>query len=1264
MGRPERQIDPGLGPVQRFALELRKLRQEAGGITYRRMARQAEVSVTTLSRAAGGKQLPTLSVTLAYVRACGGDEHAWEERWREAVAEQARVADLDTDESVPSPYRGLARFEAGDAELFFGRDELTDALVHAVTQHRVFAVFGRSGSGKSSLLRAGLIPRLRGLQGPHRPAAVRILTPGEHPLRTHGTVFTPAPGEGDTWLIVDQFEEIFTLCHDTAERVGFLDLLLTAAEPASRLRVVLGVRADFYSRCAEHRELADALRQANLLVGPMKPAELREAVVKPAQAGGLIVERELTARLVDEADGEPGGLPLLSHALRETWRRRHGRALTMEAYEAAGGMHGAIAQTAEAVYSRLSPAHAVLARLILLRLITPGEGSPDTRRPVDRSEVDVGTASHDDVALVLDLLARARLITLDDDTVDLAHEALITGWPRLHTWIEEDRERLRRHRRLTASARNWQDQQRDRGGLLRGTQLVQTEETFRAVGRQDDLTPLERDFIDASVAGRKRSLRTRRIRTGALSLLLVLASVAGVLAWQQKHSREQEQLRAVARRVAEVARSLRVSDPRTAQRLSVAAYRMADVPESRSALVEAASQREKDVFHEPDADPVARGFLSGDGRTWVRVGQERVRRWDVRAHRQLSSSFGLDTPSTEVTGTPDRRPPALISDDASALALGTDDGMQIWDLKSGRRTGDLRPAALSSYRSGNFSPSGRSLAVASSVGAHRVFRLWDVKGGQLSIEHRSTVDDERGMGPFAPVAVSPDDRWMALCDDGRSVKLWDIAKRRKAETPRPLTAPGTECDGLQFGADGREVALMTSAGIRAWDLSSGTEEWTVRHPGLREMTVTRDGRFLAATDEDELLVWRTTHPKSPVLRHAMRGDNTASSLRWDPDGRTLRFLWGVSVVRSLDLGDIVDAAWQDEPVHAALFSPDGGTLATVHRAAGRDTVELGDVGPGRAGTAFAGLRPADPQARSGAPPFDPAVSISQVMAFSPDSAFFGYAAAKDNDSYGPAFTWWDTGRRRERGSMTAKPAPASHATDVSALAVGPQARTVWVSRLNGQRIEAWDLRSRRLARTMPGRLPLMIADEGDMALRPDGRVLVTTLDQVFHVGSGKVTRRTLSENPTTAVAFSRRGRYLAAADTSNAVTLWDGHVRQRLGALTSTELPKNIYMETLAFSPDERLLATADTTGAVQVWDLASRKQLGSRIPTPGGGVRALSFSPDSSTLRVSSAHVRLHTYTVAPEKTATDICRRIGGSISRRDWATHIPEVSYRQIC
>jgi transcriptional regulator with XRE-family HTH domain len=372
MGRREKPVDPDAGPVQRLAHDLRVLREKAGKPPYRELAERAGYSTTALSQAAAGDQLPSPAVVRAYAEALDADPDEWERRWRQAEAEVRAPA---PDERPP--YRGLARFEAADSDLFSGRETLVADLVEKVREQRLAAVFGPSSSGKSSLLRAGLIPRLGQAAGAERPAVIRVLTPGERPARTHEKALVPREGDAETWVIVDQFEELFTLCRERAERDRFLDLLLAARRPESRLRVVIAVRGDFYGHCADHRGLAEAVRRANLLVGPMSRDELREVITGPAASAGLNVERALTARITEEAVDQPGSLPMLSHALLETWRRRRGRLLTLAAYEETGGVRGAVAATAEQVYGDLSTAQGRIARRIVLRLIAaPCSGSP------------------------------------------------------------------------------------------------------------------------------------------------------------------------------------------------------------------------------------------------------------------------------------------------------------------------------------------------------------------------------------------------------------------------------------------------------------------------------------------------------------------------------------------------------------------------------------------------------------------------------------------------------------------------------------------------------------------------------------------------------------------------------------------------------------------------------------------------------------------------------------------------------------------------
>jgi WD40 repeat protein len=874
-----------------------------------------EVSITTLSRAAKGEQLPSLPVALAYVRACGGDAEEWERRWREAVTEQARATDLVADETVPSPYRGLARFDVADAELFFGRDEVTDALVRAVTGHRVFAVFGPSGSGKSSLLRAGLIPRLRSLDGPHRPAAVRILTPGEHPLRTHDTVCVPAPDQGDTWLVVDQFEEVFTLCRDTGERAGFLYRLLAAAEPTSRLRVVLGVRADFYAHCLAHPELAAAIRESTVPVGPMGADALRAVIVKPAQAHGLIVERALTVRLVDEVADAPGGLPLLSHVLLETWRRRRGKTMTLTGYEAAGGLEGAVAKTAEDAYGRFNAAQASAARRLLLRLVAPGDGTLDTRRPADREELQATGTQETETEKVLEALARARLLTLDGDTVELAHEALLTAWPRLHDWIEQERERLRVHRKLTEAARAWEELGRDPGALYRGSRLATAQEHFRDE-RPGDLTALEQDFLTASLQAREQEQRAaargtrrlHRLRAG-LSLVAVLAFVAGAIAWQQSRFSDQRLADATSRRVAAAAEARRYADPLTAMRLSVAAWRISPTLEAKAALVGSLTQREQDVFIGPGVREQDMRRLSSDARTLLTVGDGRVLMWDVDSRKRTRTlPVGHDSS------------PYDLSADGRYLLAVAGDTVQWQDTVSGRTT-SLPFDFSDTYAV--FTENGHVLQVT----AERAVGLWDLRQ-QRMVFRRQSHDPEQAV-------LDASGRFIAVCTAPAALEIWDTQASRRIQVLRSHIASRLACgrggtDAGQFLLDPRRRTLMvlTGAGLRMWSWDSGKEVPPVADITSGHVILSRDSRFLVTADDNTIRVWRMAHPDAPVYRYPLNG-RSVRDVRLDPERKVIRYIEeqpaSAAVVRTIHLGHALDPKWHRAQQHAP--APETGLLS-------------------------------------------------------------------------------------------------------------------------------------------------------------------------------------------------------------------------------------------------------------------------------------------------------------------------------------------------
>ena len=328
---------------------------------------------------------------------------------------------------VPCPYKGLVRFEPEDSDLFFGREELVSVLAARLEGSPFLAVVGPSGNGKSPLVRAGLVPELERRDEPLRAV---IVEPGEHPL-------PKLAGTQDTDLIVvDQFEELFTLCRDDDERVAFVDRLLDMAERGTRVIVVL--RADFYGHCASYGRLAAALEDHQALIGHMTEEELRRTIERPAEQAGLVLEPGLAEGILHDIVGEPGALPLLSHSLLETWRRRSDRMLTLLGYLQSGGVRGAIAKTAETVYREaLTPEQQALARNIFLRLTELGEGTEDTRRRVRLRELTPRPEQATDVDEVLRVLVDARLVTAGEGTVEVAHEALIRHWPTLRAWLDE-----------------------------------------------------------------------------------------------------------------------------------------------------------------------------------------------------------------------------------------------------------------------------------------------------------------------------------------------------------------------------------------------------------------------------------------------------------------------------------------------------------------------------------------------------------------------------------------------------------------------------------------------------------------------------------------------------------------------------------------------------------------------------------------------------------------------------------------------------------
>ncbi|WP_067008497.1 helix-turn-helix domain-containing protein [Streptomyces cellostaticus] len=1223
MGRREGSLDPAAGPVQRFAFELRKLRQDAGGLTYRAMAQRTDYSVATLSRAAAGEQLPSLEVVLAYVRACGADAGEWEQRWR-AAAREAAAEPADADDA-DAPYRGLARFEPGDQDLFFGRDHLVAQLAERVCARRVVALVGASGSGKSSLLRAGLIPTLRTHGAPECPlAAIRILTPGPRPLSTHADAMTASREPGDTVVVVDQFEELFTLCTDPAERTAFLGLLAAAVHPESRLRVVIAVRADFFGRCAEHPPLAAAIRDATLLLGPMGPTELRAAIVKPAAAAGLIVERTLTAQIVEDVAEEPGGLPLMSHALLETWRRRKGRTLTLAAYRAAGGVHGALTRTAEELYDQLSPEQAEIARRILLRLITPGEGAQDTSRPADHTELQArsATASPTDTAPVLERLARARLITLDGDTVHLAHEALITAWPRLRSWIDGARDRLRVHRQITEAARGWNALAQDPGALYRGTRLAAAEECF--AGHRADLSPVECAFLDASSAAREqerraaaRTARRFRVLLSAVSALLLLASTAAVIAFQQRTLARAGRDRAVAEQVVAEAGQLAATDPSLAARMYVAAHRLRPDREAAAGLLDSQhlalssvlaghTQAVYAVAFSPDGRTLATGAgdntirlwnladpahpvplgrpltghtgwvywlqFSPDGHTLASASRDRTARlWDVRDPLH-PTALGRPLP-----GHRDFVFSVSFSRDGRTLATASHDRtVRLWDVSDpahARALGHPLTGAADSVASAAFSPDGRTVAAP---GHDHMIRLWNVTHRTSPRLWRTPLS---GPDVVYAVAFRRDSRLMASVGNDQKVRLWDVSDPARAKAlGEPLTGHSDTLLAVAFSPDGRTLATGgADHTIRLWDVSdplhpAALGQPLIGHAGfVNWLAFSPDGRSLASASDDHTV--RLWHLPRTVLGGRI---GALTSIAFGPDDHGMASaddgrvrLWDVrDPARGRQLSELPD----EHSATRVLFRPQGSLLACADR---DGTVRLWDVSdPGRprpAGTVRTGV-----------------TDQSDVLAFTPDGRVLVTG--------GPAHSLrlWNV-------TDPAHPAAlghplTGHISFVHWAGASPDGHTL-ASTSEDDKVRLWDIRDPARPRALPD---IRTGDTGGTrwgAFSPDGRLLATAGAghdvRLWNVSApahatGLGTALTGHTGAVTWVGFSPDGRTLAAAGDDRSVLMWNLDDPARPApwgrGLTAGHTDA---IETAAYRPDGRLLATAGPDGTIELTPLA-----------------------------------------------------------------------------
>jgi WD40 repeat protein/transcriptional regulator with XRE-family HTH domain len=1258
---------------------LRFLRRRVG-LTQMELADAVGYSDTQISRLEQNLRLPDISaIEVHFISALGLEDEP-------KVA--ARLLDLASNvrrEDAPArglcPYKGLNYFDEADADLFVGRETLTTTLVERIfslfsndPQHekRFLAIVGASGSGKSSLVRAGVVSALRW----NKTSAdwhIHVLTPTAHPLKSlaaslahegrsvstagifiedlirdpHGlhhfaALVLHSENRPRLVLVVDQFEELFALCRSEEERALFIgNLLMASYEPNGPTAVVITLRADFYAHCARYAQLRDALAKQQEYIGAMNDVELRRAIEEPAQRGRWEFEPGLIDLLLHDVGHEPGALPLLSHALLETWQRRRGRTMTMSGYASSGGVRGAIAETAETVFTdQFTHEQQAIARRIFLRLteLSYELSAADTRRRAKFNELILRPEEATNTHVVLKALADARLITTNEDSVEVAHEALIREWPTLRGWLDDNREELRLQRHLTEAAEEWYTMNRETDLLYRGARLAQAREW--AESHADEMNALEREFLNASIefsvrevaereaqhqreleAAQKlvvsesqraeeetRSANRLRLRNRAIitvgTIALILAVVAGAFGLRSNQNAiaaETNARIAFARELAAASLSNLEVDPERSILLALHGVRVTApdklaLPEVENALHRAiASSR------------IRKTFVAHQGEIWA----------------------------------------IAYSPDGTLLATsGSDKNIQIWDAATYKNLLAYK-AQDAGAKSITFSVDGKQLAIASDDGAARVL---DIETGEILFELRGHTKAVHA------ITFSPDGKQLATSSLDKSIRFWDAATGKELATWRDIQDPSNQ---LIYSPDGARILFVDAPVLFAQPgllhvVEAGSGEEIYRAPvGYYGFALSPDGKRLALIPPDMRFIRILDASNGQPLYNLPRPPNRITWMAFSPDSSRLAVGGYDRKVHLWDTGTgikLFTLSGHSELVGVVTFSPDG-----MHLASGAfdGTLKIWSIEPPSEVFTIK---------QSG---------FANRLAVSPDGALIAATGSSPSTGSGDFLTVWDA----QSGIIIYE--RKAHAEFAVAVAFSPDGKEIATGGRD-HTIKVWDTASGALRHSLyvedeqiwsiayhpEGRMFAAVGSAGmirlydratgnahssqdagmgaltGLAFSPDGsRLAIVSLDvnyaTIVDVETGEKLFTLIGHTNTNwGVSFSPDGKQVVTCGGDGTARIWDSAT----GKLVLTLAGHTGVIVTAHFSPDGTRIATASKDGTHRVWDLATGKELlslesvfspndsaftrdGKRLVISGTGMQVIALTIDEL---VQIAHSRL----------------------------------------
>jgi WD40 repeat protein/class 3 adenylate cyclase len=1138
-----------------------------------------------------------------------------------------------------NPYKGLRPFDEADAPDFFGREALTAELVARLSelgqQSRFLAVVGPSGSGKSSVVRAGFVPAIRGgaLPGPAR-FIVAVMLPGGQPMKELAAALAQiGTGNGqilgglidgerelasvvdemlpsreeELVLVIDQFEEVFTLVEDEAARTRFLEMLRGGIlEPASRLRIVLTLRADFYDRPLLYKGFGDLVAARTQAVTPLSAEELERAISGPAEKAKVALEPGLVAQILADVSDQPGALPLLQYALTELFEQRRGSTMTLDAYRAVGGVSGALVRRAESVYGELDDEQKQAARLLFLRLTTSVDEAEFARRRVQRSEVTSIQGQSAAMESAIEAFGAARLLSFDRDpltgipTVEVAHEALLSEWARLREWLDAAREDLRTQHRLAVATRDWFEAERDPSFLASGSRLNQFEACLDGSGLA--ITPREREFVEASLAERdrrrteeearqarereleRRSFKRLRALVAVMAVAAVIAIGVTVFAFTQRGRAQREGRVAVARELAAAAVANLEVDPERSVLLSLEAVdqtRSVDgsvLPEAEEALHRAVSGS-RIVISVPGVGGWVDWSSTG---VFVTEGPEETGIIDIRdarTGRSVRKYKGHDVDVNHVA----------FSDDGSMLATTGDDGVvKVWDPTTGRLISSV--SGEGSAWGPSFTADG-SLLSASWPDEGKV-RIVDPSRGRVV----RTIGGLQG-GPLS-TDLSPNGQRLAIANAfTEDAFVFDVGSGKQMLDLRGHLYPVNQ---ISWSSDARHIATASNdASVRVWDGNTGRHKFTLfGHTGS---AITADWspdapRLVTAGSDGTAKVWEISEGGGRELMTLSAQETRSGTFAaFSPDGNHV--ITGAADITAAKLWDVSlggAAEWANFPTDAltlvdAAFMPDGRVVSGIRRG----SVAVWDVNTRR-------------QTRTIGPGRGPPEPVV-VIRVSPDGRRIATVR-----NFSTVASVWDT-RTGERLFEI------DHTGEVSAVDWSSDSARLLTSTYDGF-VRVFDRSGREIheIRDQAGHEVL------DARFSPDGRLLAISAVEprtaratatIRDWQSGRIVRTIRQPRPIQAVIFDPRGSRIATAHAAGFAEVWDlesGRSVARLAGHSGS-------VDDIAFSPDGSRIATAGDDGTVRLFDARTGNQL---VILRGHeySVFGISFSPDGKRLASAGA--------------------------------------------